>query len=341
MIDGELLELFARQYGVAGIHQLADRGISRSAVHRARRRGIIDDVTTGVVRVRSTPLSLRGRAMAVQLRSGSGGLISGWSAGSLVGLRSMPTRSIHVTVPPAFRRAMPDWADVHRSAWYDTDSYDHHGFRLASPMRMLFGLAAAFNQHRFERAAEDAWHLELVTPDEAAHYLDLHRCRGKDGVVRIERWLEHSCGRARPTQSNLERVLLEALDQTGLPRAQRQYPLVLATGETIHLDIAWPDIRSGRRARLVVVPRRRSRPAKRPGPRSRMRRGGMARRPIRRRAARPSAPRGTPSGPHLRPPRHRRRKSAWFVALNATDQADFGLAWSGWRRTGGDGGGGR
>jgi very-short-patch-repair endonuclease len=243
MIDGELLDLFARQYGVAGVHQLAERGISRSAVHRARRRGIIDDVTTGVVRVRSTPLSLRGRAMAVQLRSGRNGMISGWTAGSLVGLRSMPTRSIHVTVPPAFRRAMPDWADVHRSAWGDAGSHDHHGFRLASPMRMLFGLAAAFNQHRFERAAEDAWHLELITPDEAARYLELHRCRGKDGVVRIERWLEHSCGRARPTQSNLERVLLDALEQTGLPRAQRQHPLTLATGETIHLDIAWPDIR--------------------------------------------------------------------------------------------------
>ena len=218
-------------------------GISRSVIHRARRRGIIDDVTTGVVRIRSTPLSLRGRAMAAQLRSGHDGLISGWTAGYLVGLRSMPTETIHVTVPPTFRRAMPHWIDVHRSAWYDVDSYDHHGFRLASPMRMLFGLAAAFNQYRFERAAEDAWHLDLISPSEAARYLELHRCRGKDGVRRIERWLEQSCDRARPTQSNLERVLLEALERTGLPRAERQHPLTLATGETIHLDIAWPDIR--------------------------------------------------------------------------------------------------
>lgn len=243
MIDGELLDLFARQYGVAGVHQLTERGISRSTVHRARRRGMVDDVTTGVVRVRSTPLSLRGRAMAVQLRCGDDGLISGWTAGHLVGLRSMPTTTIHVTVPPTFRRRMPDWVDVHRSAWYDIDSHDRHGFRLASPMRMLFGLAAAFNQHRFERAAEDAWHLELVTPRQAAEYLELHRCRGKDGVARIEQWLEHSCGRARPTQSNLERVLLEALEQTGLPQAERQHPLMLATGETIHLDLAWPSIR--------------------------------------------------------------------------------------------------
>jgi very-short-patch-repair endonuclease len=243
VIDGELLELFARQYGVAGIHQLSEHGISRSAVHRARRRGLFDDVLVGVVRVTSTPLSLRGRALAVQLRAGTDGLISGWTAGHIVGLRNMPTGSVHVTVPTAFRRSMPDWVSVHRSSWYDVDSYRREGFRLASPMRMLFGLAAAFNQYRFERAAEDAWHLGLITPDDAARYLEAHRCRGKDGVARIERWLDHSSGRARPTQSNLERVLLEHLEQIGLPRPERQHPLTLLTGQTIHLDMAWPEIR--------------------------------------------------------------------------------------------------
>jgi very-short-patch-repair endonuclease len=243
VIDGDVLDLFARQYGVASLRQLDDHGLSRSAVHRARRRGVFVDVATGLVRVRSTPLTLHGRAMAVQLRAGQSALLSGWTAGWLVGLRSMPTRSIHVTVPTTFRRVMPDWADVHRSGWYDVESYDHHGFRLASPMRMLFGLAAAFNQHRFERAAEDAWHLGLITPAEAARYLELHRCRGKDGVARIERWLEGSGSRTRPSQSNLERVLLEAIERTTLPPPERQYPLTLPSGATIHLDIAWPDIK--------------------------------------------------------------------------------------------------
>ena len=42
------------------------------------------------------------------------------------------------------------------------------GLRLASPLRTLFTLAIDFNAYRFDRAAEDLWHLRLVTPDEAA-----------------------------------------------------------------------------------------------------------------------------------------------------------------------------
>jgi very-short-patch-repair endonuclease len=155
----------------------------------------------------------------------------------------MPTNTIHVTVPQAFGRVMPAWVDVHRTAWHDADTERRDGFLIASPMRTLFGLAAAFNQHRFERAAEDAWHLGLVTPSTAAQYLQQHRCRGKDGVSKIERWLERTDGQTRPAQSNLERDLIRQLEVIGVRRPVRQHRLVLPSGETIHLDIAWPDIR--------------------------------------------------------------------------------------------------
>jgi hypothetical protein len=108
---------------------------------------------------------------------------------------------------------------------------------------MLFGLAADFGQFRFERAAEDAWHLGLVTPAAAADYLERHRCRGKDGVATMDAWLERVLGRSRPAQSDLELDLLDALGHVGLPEPVRQHPLRLPTGDTIHLDIAWPALR--------------------------------------------------------------------------------------------------
>jgi hypothetical protein len=64
------------------------------------------------------------------------------------------------------------------------------GLRLATPLRTLFGLAEQFNQHRFERAAEDVWHKGLVTPDQAADYLATIRRSGRTGVIRMETWLE-------------------------------------------------------------------------------------------------------------------------------------------------------
>lgn len=243
VISPDILAVFARQYGVAAAHQVTAVGMSRSMLYRARRNGLFDDVLPGVVRIASTPLSYRGRAMAAQLFTGPDSLLSGWSGGRLAGLRGMPTQTIHVTVADEFRREAPPWIDLHRTTWWDADSWSIDAFVVASPMRILFGLAQTFNQHRFERAAEDAWHLGLITPTGAADYLERHRCRGKDGVSKIERWLDHCDGQERPAQSNLERSLLEEFGRIGLPRPDRQHPVTLPSGEMIHLDIAWPAIR--------------------------------------------------------------------------------------------------
>lgn len=243
VISPDILAVFARQYGVAASHQVAAVGMSRSMLYRARRNGVFEDVLPGVVRIASTPLSYRGRAMATQLFTAPDGLLSGWSGGRLAGLRGMPTQTIHVTVADEFRRDAPPWIDIHRTTWWDAEPWSIDAFVVASPMRILFGLAQAFNQHRFDRAAEDAWHLGLITPTSAADYLTRHRCRGKDGVSKIERWLDRCDGQERPAQSNLERSLLEEFERIGLQRPVRQHPLVLPSGELIHLDIAWPAIR--------------------------------------------------------------------------------------------------
>ncbi len=106
------------------------------------------------------------RCMAVQLRTAPLGFLSGWTAGALAGLRSMHRQVVHVTVPIHVDLAMPSWVDVHRSRWYSESdrTVRADGLVVATPMRMLWGLAAMCNQHRFDRAAEDAWHLGLITP---------------------------------------------------------------------------------------------------------------------------------------------------------------------------------
>jgi Transcriptional regulator, AbiEi antitoxin len=245
VIDQHVMTLAAAQHGAIAVRQLTtDLGRSPRSVSRARERGLLVDLAPGVVRLASSPETFLMRCNAAQLHAHPVGFLSGWTAARLYGLRSMPSAPVHLTVPTAFRRHPPDWVDLHVSSWYDET--DHicgpHGLTIAHPMRMLWGLAAAFNQHRFKRAAEDAWHLRLITPSEAAEYLESHRCRGKDGVGRLEIWLQRSLTQDRPAQSNLERRLLEVFDDIGLPTPHRQHPVVLRNGETIHLDIAWPDI---------------------------------------------------------------------------------------------------
>jgi very-short-patch-repair endonuclease len=245
MFSVECHQTAASQYGTITSRQLLDCGSSRSSISRARRSGLLIEILPGIFRFASSRDSFLTRCMAVQHATAPVGYLSGWTAARLAGLRKMPRQPIHVTTPVGTRRSLADWVECHRSRWYDTSdrTIRPDGLIVAHPMRMLFALAAAFNQYRFERAAEDAWHLGLVTPTDALEYLEAHRCRGKDGVSTMERWLERALRQDRPAQSGLEQSLLQALEERGLPSPVRQHPLVLPDGSTVHLDIAWPDIR--------------------------------------------------------------------------------------------------
>jgi hypothetical protein len=225
--------------------------VSASVLGQARRRGEIEDVVRGVVRLAAVELTFEGRALAAQLAAGRNAFLSGPTAAALLGLRSMPRRVVEVTVAEDRKVTLPPWGRLVRTSWCD-EALDvgtrPDGLRVATPLRMLFGLASRFNQHRFERAAEDAWHLGLVTPSQAAEYLGGVRRQGRTGVARFEAWLKNTGVRARPSQSGLELDFVDLLAAVGLPTPERQYPLMLATGETIHLDLAWPA------ARLAIEP---------------------------------------------------------------------------------------
>ena len=251
MNQPDVMALFARQHWVAATRQLAALGVSRWAVQRAKDSGLLVSPLWGVVAVAGATTAFESRALALQLCAGDEAFVSGPSAGVLHGLREMPKKRLEVTmherrrvtVPKQHRLVCTSWVDEQRDVITRPD-----GLRVASPLRMLFGLAGQFNQHRFRRAAEDVWKLGLVTPNQAADYLAAVRRSGRTGVSCMDAWLEHVSFRERPAESGLELDFVEMIARVGLPEPERQHPLVLATGEEIHLDLAWPA------ARLAVEP---------------------------------------------------------------------------------------
>ena len=246
MITPALLHTASRQFGVLSRTQLADTGASTAALSRARRSGTIVDVTARTVRIRSSPDTFLARCAAVSLHLGELGFLSGPTAGRLHGLREMTYRKIFATIPEGHRVRLPPWASVRWSSWYDADrdrTMLAGVHATAEPHRMLFDLAAHLDDRRFRRAAEDCWHLGLVTPSSAEQYLRRHRRRGKDGTARMDRWLDIALDQRQPAQSGLELDLIEALRAVGLPEPVRQHPLDLPSGIRIHVDIAWLEVR--------------------------------------------------------------------------------------------------
>ncbi len=153
---------------------------------------------------------------------------------------------IEAIAPAEDRPQLPPWVDLRRTGWFDAHRDRCSlggGAVVAEPHRMLYDLAARLDDRRFHRAAEDCWRLSLVTPKSAAAYLDHHRRRGKDGTLRMQRWLDTALAVNRPTESGLELDLLEALRAVGLPEPVRQHGLRLAHGRRIRVDFAWPEIR--------------------------------------------------------------------------------------------------
>lgn len=247
MNDSRVLDLLAAQHWVASDRQLLDLGISEQSIRRAVRAGLLARPLIGVVVLPARIGAFETRAMALQLGLGRAreGFLSGPTAARLYGLRSMPSSPVEYTIRIQYRPIVPAWARLVRSSWPDRDERPARddGFVLASPLRMLFGLAARLPAKRFRRAAEDAWHLGLVTPESASDYLARIRRSGRTGVARFEEWLEFVSSQRRPPQTGLEQFLVELAGEAGLPRPELQHPLPIRPGVCIHLDLAWPDIR--------------------------------------------------------------------------------------------------
>jgi len=239
------MALFSEQYAVCGTDQLVALGISRPAISRALEQGLIEQLSVGVVGLCGFCGGFESRAMALHLSAHRRGFLSGITAGRIHGLRSMHAERIEYTVDAGFEMKVPAWAILKRTSWPDEaprlERLD--SLCVASPLRMLFELASRLSERRFRHAAEDAWHLGLVNPVEMGEYLAEIRRRGRGGVRVFEEWLTAAAQYRSPAQSGLEQFVAEVAVEAGLDEPQRQFPLQLRSGVTIHLDLAWPDLR--------------------------------------------------------------------------------------------------
>jgi very-short-patch-repair endonuclease len=193
----------ARQHGVIATRQLAQLGITHSAIRRRVAAGRLHRLHWGVYAVGHSRVSTHGRWLAAVLACGPDALLSHRSAAALWGIRSHPPGPVDVTVPGRGRRRRQG-IRVHVSRQLGPEvAARRNEIPVTSVPRTLLDLAETLHFDLLERAVAEADRLELL--DLADMDRLLSRSRGRRGRRRLTVLLATGVA---PTRSGLEQAFV-------------------------------------------------------------------------------------------------------------------------------------
>lgn len=217
-----IAERASTQLGLLTTHQLLALGLSRRTVHRRTAAGLLVPAGRRTFRLASAPDSHRASVLAAVLDHD--GVATHRSGLWLSGLTPWPG-VIDVTVAKGRSTGHTSTRGdlrIHTSTNLPPeDITEVDGIRVASVARSLMGAAAlpeaeVSDEHLVD-LVEEAVRRRLASDRWLWWLLEQRRCRGRDGVTRFERVLAERA-RLGPTESWLERGLLQVIDDAGLPR---------------------------------------------------------------------------------------------------------------------------
>jgi putative AbiEi antitoxin of type IV toxin-antitoxin system len=226
--DQAVARIAARQHGVVTLEQLLSVGLSREAVKRRVKKGLLHRVHRGVYRVGHRAPSVEARYMAAVLACGERAVLSGLAAAFLYGLvkagppapevTSVADRCVKGVVTHRVRRLDP--RDLTRC----------RGIPTTTPARTLVDLAGRLPLDALARASHEAEVRHRITP--AMVDAALTRKPNAPGAAKLT---EIFTGEVHVTLSHLERAFLALLRSAGLllPRTNRR-------ADRRYVDCRWP-----------------------------------------------------------------------------------------------------
>jgi very-short-patch-repair endonuclease len=229
--------LARRQHGLVSRAQLAEMGLSASAIDGRVRRGALHLVRRGVYAVGHRALPPRAHLMAAVLACGPGAVVSHASAAALWGIRPSAATRIDVTV--ADRRRGRAGIRVHHAPLPPEHVTVIDGIPVTTIERTIVDLAAVVRIESLRRAMEAAETARL--PDWRIVDELVEAGEGRRGIraLRAIR-AENSIG-VRVTRSELERDFLDLLRRHDLPLPETNVVI-----EGFEVDCVW------REHRLIV-----------------------------------------------------------------------------------------
>ena len=208
--------LAVRQYGVFGLDQIAELGLSASAARARVASGRLHRIHQSVYSM--VPLSLLGRDgryMAAVLSCGPDAVLSYRCAAALYEIRGTAQAKIDVTVRGRSHRKHAG-VDVHRSTTLTPDDVTTvHGIPCTTVARTLLDLAQVIKGRPLERALDQAEILQLLDLDALLDQIERNKAR--PAAKRLRAVLDQHYVGSTPTWSELEEAFLAACRQAGLP----------------------------------------------------------------------------------------------------------------------------
>jgi hypothetical protein len=235
----------ADHHGVITTRQLRAPGVGRKTQLRLLANGVLAARHKGVFLAASTPRSLAQRCAAL-CAAHPAGFVTGPTAGSLLGLRRMPTSAaLHFSIRHGAKvPAVPGVRFRQTTALRSDDRRDlGDGITVASWSRLAFDLAADLRQLDHLSVLHQLLHERRLDVAALAHVARRLAHPARPGSGTFLRSVDQLGG--APLESHAEVVLADALRRRNVPVEQQTELARLADGWTVRIDLAVPEVRWG------------------------------------------------------------------------------------------------
>ena len=243
--DTALAELASTQHGVFTIADARSVKMTDTQI-KLRVEQVWSHLHEGVYRISGAPVTWRGDLLAATMAGGARSAISHRAGGATYELPGGRRDLVELSCL-RWKRTVKPGLVVHESRRLDErDITTVDGIPVTTPERTILDLASCFPYENYlEYVVQAARRKRLITYESMRATFDRHARRGLKGVralrITLDRWDPES----RPTESEMETLLLQTLRQHGLPEPALQYEVRDPDGYLVgRVDAAYPYART-------------------------------------------------------------------------------------------------
>jgi len=238
--DRVLAEHASCHHGVFRGRHARMAGLSKGQIAWRIAGGRWETLHADVYRVGGAPSTWHGDLLAACWAGGDRAVASHRSAAELHALPGRRRDFVEITCP-RWRRAQHAGVTVHETKAMDpVDLTIVKGIAVTSVARTIFDLGAVSRAGVVEMALENGLRREMTTLDEMAATVKRLSRSGRAGGPVLRDLLDARDSARRPTESEMETRLLQAMRAYGLPEPTTQHEIRRGAAFIARVDVAYP-----------------------------------------------------------------------------------------------------